>query len=83
MLILGGSYHCGFNFGYNIAEAVNYATLSWLQKLVKCQSCSCSKNSVRASHREILNNLLSSTYEYNLGKYSTSQEVLALEKNVM
>ena len=21
MLVFGGSYHCGFNFGYNIAEA--------------------------------------------------------------
>jgi jumonji domain-containing protein 2 len=62
MLILGGSYHCGFNFGCNIAEAVNYATLSWLDKLIKCKSCNCSKNSVRASHREILDNLQRSIF---------------------
>lgn len=62
MLVLEGSYHCGFNFGFNIAEAVNYATLSWLPQLVKSRSCNCTKSSVRASHREILNNLLLSTH---------------------
>ena len=30
ILAFSGSYHCGFNFGYNFAEAVNYATYNWL-----------------------------------------------------
>jgi jumonji domain-containing protein 2 len=34
--VFGGSYHCGFNLGFNLAEAVNYATLSWLKKLPHC-----------------------------------------------
>jgi hypothetical protein len=50
MLVLGGSYHCGFNFGFNIAEAVNYGTLNWLNLLPKCKSCKCSESSVKASN---------------------------------
>lgn len=49
MLVLGGSYHCGFNFGVNIAEAINYGTLDWLSQLPKSNVCKCSKNTVRAS----------------------------------
>ena len=30
MVVFPGAYHHGFNYGYNIAEAVNYATLNWL-----------------------------------------------------
>jgi hypothetical protein len=51
MLVLGGSYHCGFNFGFNIAEAVNYGTKSWLSKLVNFRPCTCEKSSVKASYR--------------------------------
>ena len=30
ILAFSGAYHCGFNSGFNIAEAVNYANFSWL-----------------------------------------------------
>lgn len=30
IIVFNGAYHHGFNFGYNIAESVNYATLNWL-----------------------------------------------------
>ena len=62
MLVLGGSYHCGFNFGYNIAEAINYATLSWLRRLPKVKHCTCSVQSVRIDPRSVLNNLASSPF---------------------
>ena len=50
MLVLGGSYHMGFNFGLNIAEAINYGTYGWLNLLPSAKICQCSKNSVRADH---------------------------------
>jgi hypothetical protein len=57
MLVLGGSYHCGFNSGLNIAEAINYATLSWLDHLPSASHCTCSSNTVKADHVELLKKL--------------------------
>jgi jumonji domain-containing protein 2 len=48
MLVFGGAYHQGFNCGFNIAEAVNYATLDWLKQILDSKHCSCSKKSVKA-----------------------------------
>ncbi len=55
--VFGGAYHTGFNFGFNIAEAVNYGTMDWLSQLLNAKSCTCSKNSVRASYIEVYKNL--------------------------
>jgi len=57
MLVFGGAYHCGFNCGFNIAEAVNYATVDWLKKLINTRSCGCAKRSVKAELEYILYNL--------------------------
>ncbi len=64
MLVLGGSYHCGFNFGYNIAEAINYATLSWLQRLPHTKHCNCSNQSVRINTQTVLTNLASTPFAH-------------------
>lgn len=57
ILVFGGAYHCGFNFGCNLAEAVNYATLNWLKKLPGCQSCKCAKDSVKVLNSAVLSHL--------------------------
>jgi len=58
MLVFGGSYHCGFNFGFNVAEAINYATIDWLRQMPESKHCTCLKSSVKASEYEVYKNLL-------------------------
>ncbi|CEG44695.1 DNA damage-responsive repressor GIS1/RPH1, jumonji superfamily [Plasmopara halstedii] len=41
------TYHQGFNFGFNIAEAVNFATLHWIPYGLKAKICKCHPDSVR------------------------------------
>ena len=42
-LVLPYAYHCGFNLGYNIAEAVNYATVDWIPFGKKSVNCDCER----------------------------------------
>ena len=48
MVVFEGAYHSGFNTGYNIAEAINYANFRWLNILQNEPSkCECkNKNQV-------------------------------------
>lgn len=39
-------YHAGFNYGFNIAESVNFAHDSWLGIGVKAKKCTCVSHSV-------------------------------------
>ena len=31
MVTICGGYHAGFNFGFNLAEAVNFALSDWIK----------------------------------------------------
>ena len=42
-LVMPYAYHCGFNLGYNIAEAVNYATVDWIPFGKKSVNCDCER----------------------------------------
>lgn len=57
MMVFGGAYHSGFNCGFNIAEAVNYATLEWLKELTTVRFCKCFRKSVKGEIESILYNL--------------------------
>lgn len=46
-------YHAGFNYGYNLAESVNFALDDWFEFADKCRKCECIGDSVGINHRQM------------------------------
>ena len=51
VVVLAGAYHAGFNHGFNIAEAVNFATPSWVPIGCKASRCVCAPDTVAINMR--------------------------------
>lgn len=41
VVLNAGAYHCGFNQGFNCAEAVNFATEDWIRMGKAATRCTC------------------------------------------
>lgn len=51
------AYHQGFNFGFNIAEAVNFASDDWLRIGCNTKFCRCFPDSVKIDFHKFFMNL--------------------------
>lgn len=58
VITLAKSYHAGFNMGFNCAEAVNFATKSWINLGMKAKSCDCQSGSVKVDMNYFMRNLV-------------------------
>ena len=58
IVAFSGAYHTGFNWGYNIAEAVNFATKEWINIFPECKLCKCYSDNVSINPCEFIKNLI-------------------------
>lgn len=57
MVTRARGYHSGFNMGFNIAEAVNFALPTWLEIGKNVSACKCVKDSVSFNMGNFIQNI--------------------------
>ncbi|KRY89410.1 Lysine-specific demethylase 4A [Trichinella pseudospiralis] len=67
ILTYPGAYHSGFNFGYNCAEAINFAMKSWIEYGLNAKFCLCGHSTVRFDMLTALDKL------YRMGEISLEE----------
>ncbi|CCC68568.1 hypothetical protein NCAS_0B04840 [Naumovozyma castellii] len=56
MITFPYGYHAGFNYGYNLAESVNFALEEWLEIGERANKCLCVNDSVEIDVRKLASN---------------------------
>jgi JmjC domain, hydroxylase/jmjN domain len=67
-IVMSGVFHCGLNTGFNVAEAVNFATMSWLSTGMKAAPCTCREDTVRIDVESIDRHLFPGKYTFKFAR---------------
>lgn len=71
MITFPYGYHSGFNFGYNVAESVNFATESWIPYGRESAKCQCISDSVGIDMDQLVRHM---NGQYSEDESSSSSE---------
>lgn len=68
-------YHAGFNYGYNLAESVNFALDDWFQFGEKTKKCECISDSVGINVQQLYCKYKGIPYEYQEDSESEDNDI--------